>query len=112
MLLHSQQQQLFRHRFVAGPRHICSSTSFRLRQEAISGLSKATFPSISKYVRENRSISRSDGSVLTKVSTLQSSFDPFLTEGPSCVFVGPVETADKDRLEALYQQVFLLIFCL
>ncbi|ERN07916.1 hypothetical protein AMTR_s00012p00238290 [Amborella trichopoda] len=27
-----------------------------------------------------------------------------LVEGPSCVFVGPIETASVDRLEALYQQ--------
>ncbi|KAH7278137.1 hypothetical protein KP509_38G026000 [Ceratopteris richardii] len=30
--------------------------------------------------------------------------EPALREGPSCVFVGPVETAQKDRLEALYRQ--------
>lgn len=27
------------------------------------------------------------------------------SEGPSCIFVGPLETAEKARLEALYQQV-------
>lgn len=26
-------------------------------------------------------------------------------EGPSCLFVGPVETASKEMLEALYQEV-------
>uniref|UniRef100_A0A1D1XY72 PGR5-like protein 1A, chloroplastic n=1 Tax=Anthurium amnicola TaxID=1678845 RepID=A0A1D1XY72_9ARAE len=28
----------------------------------------------------------------------------FAMEGPSCIFVGPVETASKERLEALYNQ--------
>lgn len=26
-------------------------------------------------------------------------------EGPSCLFVGPIETASQEKLEALYQQV-------
>lgn len=29
-------------------------------------------------------------------------------EAPSCIFVGPIETAEKARLEALYQQVWFL----
>lgn len=29
-------------------------------------------------------------------------------EAPSCIFVGPIETAEKARLEALYQQVWCL----
>lgn len=29
----------------------------------------------------------------------------FRTEGPSCIFVGPVETASQENLEALYRQV-------
>jgi hypothetical protein len=28
-----------------------------------------------------------------------------IAEGPSCLFVGPIETASKDMLEALYCQV-------
>lgn len=46
-------------------------------------------------------------SAFVKLSTLQASYgfeESILREGPSCVFVGPVETAQKDRLEALYQQ--------
>lgn len=26
-------------------------------------------------------------------------------EGPSCIYVGPIETASKETLEALYRQV-------
>lgn len=35
-----------------------------------------------------------------------------LAEGPSCLFVGPIETASKETLEALYRQVrnYSLIF--
>lgn len=40
----------------------------------------------------------------TRLPTLQSYEEQALREGPSCVFVGPVETERKDRLEALYQQ--------
>lgn len=40
----------------------------------------------------------------TRFPTLQSYEEQALREGPSCVFVGPVETERKDRLEALYQQ--------
>lgn len=32
-------------------------------------------------------------------------------EGPSCLFVGPVETASQETLEALYCQVSWLILC-
>lgn len=42
-----------------------------------------------------------------RASALQASYgleESIFREGPSCVFVGPVETAQKDRLEALYQQ--------
>lgn len=30
---------------------------------------------------------------------------PLANEGPSCIFVGPLESAEPSRLEALYQQV-------
>lgn len=49
----------------------------------------------------------SQRSAFIRVSALQASYgldETILREGPSCVFVGPVETARKDRLEALYQQ--------
>ncbi|MCO5557829.1 hypothetical protein L7F22_011401 [Adiantum nelumboides] len=49
----------------------------------------------------------SQGSALVGFCSLQASYgfeDSILREGPSCVFVGPVEFAQKDRLEALYQQ--------
>lgn len=37
-----------------------------------------------------------------------------LSDAPSCIFVGPVETASKETLEALYRQVYFLSvsFCL
>jgi hypothetical protein len=31
-------------------------------------------------------------------------------EGPSCLFVGPIETASQEKLEALYHQVHLPAF--
>lgn len=34
---------------------------------------------------------------------------PALVEGPSCLFVGPIESASQETLEALYRQVRLLI---
>lgn len=113
MLLHppqQQQQQILLRRSVPGSARLSPSTSFRLGQGAFSSASKARFPSIFEDVSRNSGGVGSDGPVLARVSTLQSAYDPFLTEGPSCVFVGPVETADKDRLEALYQQVFLMEF--
>jgi hypothetical protein len=38
--------------------------------------------------------------VLRLVSAMSGSY----TDAPSCIFVGPIETAEKARLEALYQQ--------
>lgn len=29
---------------------------------------------------------------------------PLVSEGPSCIFVGPIETANQETLEALYRQ--------
>lgn len=30
-------------------------------------------------------------------------------DAPSCLFVGPIETANKETLEALYRQVYILL---
>eukprot|EP00250_Pteridium_aquilinum_P035481 c9486_g1_i1 orf=325-1206(-) len=65
---------------------------------------RSTFKEI-PYYRTTRLVSQR--SAFVRVSALQASYDleeSILREGPSCVFVGPVETAQKDRLEALYQQ--------
>lgn len=35
---------------------------------------------------------------------------PVISEGPSCILVGPIETASQETLEALYNQVFLFLF--
>jgi hypothetical protein len=32
-------------------------------------------------------------------------------EGPSCIFVGPIDSARKETLEALYRQVRLIKIC-
>lgn len=45
----------------------------------------------------------SNSSNKTAVASASSS-EYGVREGPSCLFVGPVETATKDMLEALYQQ--------
>lgn len=39
------------------------------------------------------------------VSTCNNRDELALAEGPSCIFVGPIETASKETLEALYCQV-------
>ncbi|KAK9168413.1 hypothetical protein Syun_000553 [Stephania yunnanensis] len=51
-------------------------------------------------------LSRSGGaSFAVKVSTKSAAFaDRAPAEGPSCIFVGPIETASKETLEALYCQ--------
>ncbi|KAK9123962.1 hypothetical protein Sjap_013564 [Stephania japonica] len=51
-------------------------------------------------------LSRSGGaSFAVKVSTKSAAFaDRSPAEGPSCIFVGPIESASKETLEALYRQ--------
>lgn len=44
-----------------------------------------------------------DRQIIVRVSAAIAS-DP-----PSCIFVGPIETAEKARLEALYEQVTLTL---
>ncbi|BBN05431.1 hypothetical protein MPTK1_3g13050 [Marchantia polymorpha subsp. ruderalis] len=68
-----------------------------------------------QFPRSNLKHSRSRGSTrsrLVKVEVAGLDFNSFsereqpvyLPEGPSCIYVGPLEKAEKTRLEALYQQ--------
>uniref|UniRef100_A0A803KRW5 Uncharacterized protein n=1 Tax=Chenopodium quinoa TaxID=63459 RepID=A0A803KRW5_CHEQI len=41
------------------------------------------------------------------LSTCAAFQTPVISEGPSCIFVGPVETASQETLEALYRQLKL-----
>lgn len=59
-----------------------------------------------KIPRITISISSSSGGVVfpCRVRSSHSSELAF-SQGPSCIFVGPLETASKELLEALYRQV-------
>ncbi|CAN6471779.1 unnamed protein product [Victoria cruziana] len=62
-------------------------------------------PASSSY--SSRSLSRSSTrsvAALASRSEKVPSAELALAEGPSCIFVGPIETASKDMLEALYLQ--------
>jgi len=64
--------------------------------------------------RTNRTGAPSSARISTKTNVAPAR-DIALAEGPSCIFVGPLETASKETLEALYLQVghtALLVFVL
>lgn len=44
------------------------------------------------------------GGGLSTCAAFQSPVTPVVSEGPSCIFVGPIETASQETLEALYRQ--------
>lgn len=62
-------------------------------------LSKNSRPGVPFYVRFS-----------TRCPPVVSAFDELKprAEGPSCLFVGPIESASKETLEALYRQVCLV----
>lgn len=57
-----------------------------------------------KFINSSRRFIISNSSNKIAVVSASSSSEYGVREGPSCIFVGPVETANKDMLEALYQQ--------
>lgn len=60
----------------------------------------------------SRSNSRTGGSLPVRISArshgVSTCEERETPQGPSCIFVGPVETASKETLEALYRQVMLI----
>lgn len=81
------------------------------------GMSSSRARIVSKYcssygtkfgMRSIRSPSKTGGTISsagkTRLECKVLRFTAVLEDAPSCIFVGPIETAEKARLEALYQQ--------
>lgn len=62
----------------------------------------------STVIELSRSSSRTGASFPVRISTRSHGLSAFVEreapQGPSCIFVGPIETASKETLEALYRQ--------
>lgn len=97
-------------------RRMVGSVSFQPSLELSSSISKASKNGFQHLTagtnayfnnnKRNKIVNRliSNSSNKAAVSWASSSSEYGVREGPSCIFVGPVETANKDMLEALYQQ--------
>lgn len=79
-----------------------------------------TSPSFSPHVirstllespRNNRSPPSFSVRISAKSNGVSATCDD-LAQGPYCIYVGPVESASKETLEALYRQVSLTLFFL
>lgn len=66
-------------------------------------LIKSTVSNLARTIRAATPFHLVPFSTKTPNSPLSSSED--LAQGPSCIFVGPIETATQETLEALYLQV-------
>lgn len=80
------------------PPSMAATTTFFSRY-----LTKTTASELARTIRTTAPVHLLRFSSKSTINALSSSDE--LAQGPSCLFVGPIDTASKETLEALYLQV-------